>query len=120
LLLRRSMVLSWRVPDAALPPPFPSSRPQRLYISNMAVAPAARRRGIALALLASAEAAAAAWGQPELWLHVDAGNVPARALYAAAGFSEAPEGQDGWWVPQSARRVLLRKPVPPRRWPAVA
>jgi ribosomal protein S18 acetylase RimI-like enzyme len=108
------MVLSWRVPDAALPAPFPSFRPQRLYVSNMAVAGSMRRRGVARALLASAEATAAAWGQAELWLHVDAANAGASALYAACGFTPAAEGQDPWWVPAVGRRVLLRKQLPAR------
>lgn len=38
-------------PEAVLPPPFPSSAPLRLYCSNMAVAGAARRRGVARLLL---------------------------------------------------------------------
>jgi ribosomal protein S18 acetylase RimI-like enzyme len=37
--------------EAALPPPFPSNAPLRAYISNMAVLPAARRQGIATALV---------------------------------------------------------------------
>jgi ribosomal protein S18 acetylase RimI-like enzyme len=109
------MVLSWRVPDAALPPPFPSFRPQRLYISNMGVSPSARRRGVARAPLATAEATAAAWGQPEIWLHVDAANTGARLLYEACGFTMAPDGQDPFFVPPAQRRLLLRKAVP-RRW----
>jgi ribosomal protein S18 acetylase RimI-like enzyme len=102
------------VPDAALPAPFPSSKPQRLYLSNMSVAPSARRRGVARALLAAAEATAAAWGQEALWLHVDAPNEGARALYDATGFKPAPEGQDPWFLPREKRRVLLTKPVPQR------
>ncbi len=38
-------------PEALLPPPFPSAAPTRLYVSNMAVAPGHRRRGVARALL---------------------------------------------------------------------
>ncbi|WIA41427.1 hypothetical protein OEZ86_005009 [Tetradesmus obliquus] len=43
--------LSLMQAEAALPPPFPSSAPLRSYISNMAVLPAARRQGIATALV---------------------------------------------------------------------
>ena len=109
-----SAVLSWRVPEAALPAPFPSTKPQRLYLSNMSVAPSARRRGVARALLSAAEATAAAWEQETLWLHVDVPNEGARALYDATGFTPAAEGQDPWFLPREKRRVLLCKPVPPR------
>lgn len=34
-----------------LPPPFPTTKPLRLYCSNMAVSPAHRRKGLATALL---------------------------------------------------------------------
>ncbi len=39
--------------QAVLPPPFPSTSPQRCYVSNMAVARGFRRRGAATALLHS-------------------------------------------------------------------
>ena len=110
------MVLSWRVPDAALPAPFPSFRPQKLYISNMGVAPAARRRGVARALLRAAEELAAAWEQDEVVLHVDAPNSGARALYEACGYTLAAEGQDPWFVPAAQRRLLLHKALPRSRW----
>jgi uncharacterized membrane protein YgcG len=76
-------------PEAALPPPFPSGAPLRLYISNMAVAPAARRRGVARRLLAGAVRTAGLWAEPSVWLHVGSANAGARQLYAAAGFGPA-------------------------------
>jgi ribosomal protein S18 acetylase RimI-like enzyme len=110
----RSAVLAWCVPDAALPPPFPSSRPQRLYISNMAVAPSYRRTGIATALLSATERLAAAWGESEVYLHVDEVNATARQLYAAAGFTLRDE--DPFWVLPPKRKLLLAKPIArPRR-----
>ena len=75
--------------EAVLPPPFPSLAPHRLYVSNMAVAPAARRRGAARALLRAATRAGARWGEPSAWLHVGAANGGARELYTSAGFRPA-------------------------------
>jgi len=57
----------------------------------LAVAPAARRAGVARRLLAAIEADAAARGADVLLLEVAAGNAAARALYAAAGY--APRGR---------------------------
>ena len=56
------------------------------YLSNLAVAPAARRAGLGSALLAAAEAQAWAWGAHALALHVDARNESAAELYRRAGF----------------------------------
>ncbi len=56
---------------------------------TLAVAPEARRRGHGRALLARAEARAAAAGAAEMFLEVAADNAAARALYAAAGYAEA-------------------------------
>jgi ribosomal-protein-alanine N-acetyltransferase len=55
-------------------------------ILTLAVAPEARRRGRARALLKAAQAHAAAGGARRLVLEVAEDNAPARALYAAAGF----------------------------------
>lgn len=55
----------------------------------IAVAPEARRRGLGQALLARFEAAARDRGAARAFLEVAAGNRPARALYAAAGWREA-------------------------------
>lgn len=41
--------------EAALPPPWPTSKPARFYMSNLAVLPEHRRRGAALALLQACE-----------------------------------------------------------------
>ncbi len=54
-------------------------------ILTLAVAPAARRRGVGRALVEAAVAHAPA----ALFLEVAADNAAARALYAAAGFREA-------------------------------
>lgn len=51
-------------------------------IVNLAVAPEQRRRGVARALLTTV----LGWDAERFFLEVRAGNVPARALYAAHGF----------------------------------
>lgn len=55
-------------------------------ISNLAVHPAHRRRGVGRALLAAAEAFAAAHGAERVLLDVRADNEAAVALYATAGY----------------------------------
>ncbi len=107
----RSAVLAWCVPDAALPAPFPSTKQQRLYLSNMAVAPSCRRAGIATRLLHAATCLARRWGEQEVYLHVDEANVAGKALYARAGFDV--KDQDPWWVPPAKRKLLLAKSVKP-------
>ena len=59
------------------------SLPDGAEILTLAVQPAARRQGLARALLAHAFDAL---GAPKLWLEVAQDNAPARALYAANGF----------------------------------
>ncbi len=57
-----------------------------LWLLNLAVLPAARRRGIARALLDEGRPLAAERACTELWLEVRASNEGARRLYDAAGF----------------------------------
>ena len=87
--------LSMRRPEAALPPPFPSSAPLRAYLSDMAVLPSARRSGCARLLLERACLMAKRWGEDSVWLHVAEGNSAAVALYQRAGFVRAAEGNGG-------------------------
>lgn len=56
---------------------------------DVAVAPAARRQGLALALCARLLGLAHGLGSPAAYLQVEAGNEPARALYDRLGFGEA-------------------------------
>ena len=109
LVLPASAVLAWCVPDAALPAPWPSGKPQRLYLSNMAVAPSWRRRGLATALLAAAERLARAWGETQVYLHVDEVNANGRKLYEAAGFTL--QDADPFWVLPPKRKLLLAKEI---------
>ena len=64
-----------------------------LYLSHMAVAEAARRRGIGRALLAAASAATLRRGSDSLWLHVEPDNEAAIGLYESAGYKRQPDGQ---------------------------
>lgn len=57
-------------------------------VLTLAVAPAARRRGVAAALLRTALAEAEARQAAVMFLEVSEHNTAARALYAAAGFNE--------------------------------
>jgi [ribosomal protein S18]-alanine N-acetyltransferase len=56
---------------------------------TLAVHPAARRRGVALALIEAFEAEAAARGAAEVLLEVAVTNAAARALYARRGYAQA-------------------------------
>ena len=55
-------------------------------IANVAVAPAARRRGLARQMLASLEKRAASLGVSRLFLEVRVSNAPAMALYLKCGY----------------------------------
>lgn len=55
-------------------------------IGNVAVSPAARRRGLAARLLRELEHRAAAQGVTQLQLELRAGNTPALALYEKSGY----------------------------------
>ena len=57
-------------------------------LQDVEVRPEHRRRGVASALTASAEEAAAARGFDRLRLTVSVGNAPAQALYRGLGFGE--------------------------------
>ena len=59
-----------------------------LEIHNVAVAPEARRRGLARLLLGVVLARAARAGSERALLEVRAGNAPAQALYEGLGFRE--------------------------------
>lgn len=63
-----------------------------LYLSHMAVAESARRRGIARALLQAASDSASRRGEDALWLHVEPHNQAAISLYEKGGYKRQPEG----------------------------
>ena len=64
--------------------------PRKLYCCDLAVAPAARRRGLATTLLEAVEEYASAKGHDELYLHVEKGNAAAEALYLREGYQVLP------------------------------
>jgi ribosomal-protein-alanine N-acetyltransferase len=59
-----------------------------LHVLNVAVAPVARRQGVARALLAEVEARAAAQGARTASLEVRRSNAPAIGLYRSMGYRE--------------------------------
>ncbi|WP_217913548.1 GNAT family N-acetyltransferase [Miltoncostaea marina] len=78
--------------------------PDEAYIDELAVAPWARRRGVARALLWRCEHEARARGRARLTLLVTVTNDAARPLYASAGFREVRRIR---WL---AGRLLFRAP----------
>lgn len=58
------------------------------HLANLAVAPAARRRGAGRLLTQEAISDAFRRGAAAVWLEVRVGNAPARALYRELGFEE--------------------------------
>lgn len=56
------------------------------FITNVAVSPEARRRGVARALLATLSAYGREHGLYRITLEVRVGNTPARALYEGEGY----------------------------------
>ena len=73
---------------------------------TVAVAPAARRQGVARALVGWACAQARALGAAAMFLEVAEANHPARALYAALGF--APAGRRPHYYGEGRDALLLR------------
>ncbi|GIL75593.1 hypothetical protein Vretimale_15119 [Volvox reticuliferus] len=106
--------LSLMQPEALLPPPFPSSKPFRLYVSNMSVLPSHRRRGLARRLLLQCERVARLWGHSSLWLHVKRTNSGAAALYYSMGYKRVEAGGLRL-LPGPLSQVLMCKELPPLR-----
>ena len=104
------VALTLAKPEAVLPPPFPTSARIRCYVSNVAVAPEHRRRGVASFLIGKCERVAKLWGQGSLWLHVDPGNDPAELLYRGLGYQEVNWlGGPISWVLPGTKPVLMTK-----------
>ncbi|MDD9716984.1 ribosomal protein S18-alanine N-acetyltransferase [Dinoroseobacter sp. PD6] len=80
---------------------------------TLAVAPAARRQGIACALMARFHATARARGAQEAFLEVAADNTAARALYARLGYAQAGRRKGYYRGPDGARQdaLVLRCPL---------
>lgn len=62
-----------------------------VYLSHMAVAESARRRGIGRALLKAADESALKRGEGTIYLHVETTNDAAIALYESSGYRRQPE-----------------------------
>ncbi|MEW5312191.1 MAG: hypothetical protein WDW38_003838 [Sanguina aurantia] len=61
-------------------------RPGYAYVSNVAVSPSARRKGVATALMNAAGEVARGWGCSTTALHVNPNNSKALGLYASIGY----------------------------------
>lgn len=76
-------------------------------VLRLAVLPGARRRGVGREVLGALLEHA---GERSVLLEVEAGNSAARALYAAAGFTEI-DRRPGYYGPGRDALVLSRTPV---------
>jgi ribosomal protein S18 acetylase RimI-like enzyme len=85
-----------------------SERMGAVHVHRLAVAHAARRRGVARALVLDLARAVVAGGAGELTLKVHPDNLPARQLYAALGFSVAAEEPTTLVMRASPSAVLAR------------
>jgi len=79
------------------------------YISNLAVHPTWRRRGIARQLLIGAEGVVQTWGHSILHLHVLDTNRPARFLYRTLHYRELYTTSDPWTWLGFPKQMLLYK-----------
>eukprot|EP00198_Chlamydomonas_reinhardtii_P007177 XP_001696513.1 predicted protein [Chlamydomonas reinhardtii] len=84
---------------------LPPGTREYAYVSSMCVAPTARRRGVAQALMSAAEEQARLWGQQQLALHVYRDNTPAVQLYG--GWGMAVLNTDPDWKAWFGDRVRL-------------
>ncbi|MDE2199943.1 MAG: GNAT family N-acetyltransferase [Rhodospirillales bacterium] len=78
-------------------------------ILTVAVAPEARRKGLARALLEAAAGTAASRGARRLFLEVATTNAAARALYAGCGFAEI--GRRPRYYPGGGDALVLARDV---------
>lgn len=99
---------------------YPEDATLRPVVANLAVNPAARRRGIAKRLMREAEGVCKEWGYDEVWLLVEKDNVKARKLYGKLGYkvirSEEDETyklKEGRIVQMDCTNVYMRKRLGP-------
>ena len=91
---------------------------ERAHLALLAVRPAHRRRGIARSLVAWLVESAAVAGAASVHLEVRAGNHAARALYAAAGFTETLRVPGYYGGRETAVRMVRVLRAPGRELPA--
>lgn len=82
------------------------------YCSNLAVAEAWRRQGLASQLLRQAEQTAQSWGSSQVYLHVLESNYRARSLYTKQSYSLQKRDRT-WqaWMTGGSWRLFLSKPL---------
>ena len=80
-------------------------------ILTLAVVPGARRRGLGRALLDDAQTEAARRGAVSMFLEVAEDNLSARALYAAAGYTEI--GRRRCYYPNGGDALVMRRALQP-------
>ncbi len=80
------------------------------HLMNLAVVPAARRRGIARTLLLEFLAEARAQGAPDAWLEVAVTNEAALALYRAHGFEDVRVRRK-YYQPEGVDALVMRVPL---------
>ena len=78
------------------------------YISNVAVAPAYRRRGVADALISALMTRAEELNLAFVTLEVRAGNEPAKALYAKHGFVPVGRRKNYYDLPKEDAILMTR------------
>jgi ribosomal protein S18 acetylase RimI-like enzyme len=98
-----ALSLYWAGARAAPEPPEAT-----FYVDALGVSRSARRRGVARAMLAYAEAEARRRGLPAVALDTSLDNKPARALYLEAGYDEVAYRPPGRGLPGF---VALVKPL---------
>ncbi len=80
-------------------------------IANVAVAPAARRRGVGAALVDHLLAAAERAGAAAIYLEVRESNAAARALYHHKGFCDVSRRRGYYRLPDEDA-IVMRRPAP--------
>ena len=80
------------------------------YLSNLAVHPTRRRRGVARQLLLKCEQVALSWGYQDIYLHVLENNHQARQLYFKMGY-RLHQVDSNWstWLLGRPRHLFLHK-----------
>ena len=80
------------------------------YLSNLAVNPKYRRRGVASNLLLSCERVALAWGFQDIYLHVLENNHQARQLYLKQGY-RVQKVEFSWnsFIFRGSQQIFLHK-----------